>query len=286
MDTILLVIGVVGLSISGWFLRGYWINNFSNPHPQPVDSTLESGSDPNEAGGDVLKTGYVSSEEHQQVIERLEQLERAGLTPKVAQSGNLTETIQPGPEAKQSSGPTTEAENKAGEDDANVRKWLEIAQLQEAYQKEREKEKDIDYEREGNLFDLTQSYDGRVPGGKAGGIGEDEDEVNQRLLDNQFEEGEDMNEYRQRMNQFAQLSKEMLVMRLEAAETRLREQQEKHQAYLLDIIGSLIAKVPSDVNLKSVVQSSFVAASTEITDEDGEENRLNFQKMFYQNVGH
>lgn len=280
MDTILLVIGVVGLSISGWFLRGYLMDTPSTQHPQPPESALESTSEPNGAGIDVPKTSYVSSEEHQQVIQRLEQLERAGLTSTVAQNGSLPKTTQPGP--AQPAGPNTEAESPAGEDDVNARKWLEIAQLQQAYQKEREKEKDIDYEREESLFDLTQSHNGRV----LGGVGEEEEEVNQRLLDNQLEDGEDMDEYRHRMNQFAQLSKEMLVMRLEAAETRLREQQEKHQEYLLNIIASLIAKVPSDVNLKSVVQSSFVAASTEISDEDGEENRVNFQKMFYQNFGH
>ena len=48
--------------------------------------------------------------------------------------------------------------------------------------------------------------------------------------------------YQERMSQFATLTKEVLVMRLESANAQLKEQQERHQASLLNIIATLIEK--------------------------------------------
>lgn len=284
MDTILLVIGVVGLSISGWVLRGYFL---LPTYPMQRHPAHEAGSSLNQDDSEAEPvTNYISSEEHQLVLQRLERLERAGLAPKVTQNGSLTNGSQtaPDPDDVQETDKLTTSglprDLNATKDDV----WEELFALRQAYEVQREKERDTDYSREETLFDLSESHNGISPDQLTGQVTSDEDELNQRLLDNQLEEGEDINQYHHRMNYFATLSKEMLVMRLEAAETQLREQQEKHQAYLLSIIASLIEKVPSDINLKHVAQSSFVAASKEISNEDGETNRENFQAMFYQNI--
>lgn len=284
MDTILLVIGVVGLSISGWVLRGYFL---PPTYPMQQLPAQEAGSSLNREDLEAEpETNYISSEEHQLVLQRLDQLERVGLAPKVTQNGSLTNSSQRAPDPDD--GQETDKLTTSGlPRDLNATKddvWEELFALRQAYEVQREKERDTDYGREETLFDLSESHNGISPNQLTDQGTSDEDELNQRLLDNQLEEGEELNQYHQRMNYFATLSKDMLVMRLEVAETRLREQQEKHQAYLLSIIASLIEKVPSDINLKHVAQSSFVAASKEISDEDGQTNRENFQAMFYQNI--
>ncbi len=284
MDTILLVIGVVGLSISGWVLRGYFL---PPTYPMQQLPAQEAGSSLNREDSEAEPaTNYISSEEHQLVLQRLDQLERVGLAPKVTQNGSLTNGHRTGadPDDVQV---TDELSTSDLPRDLNAAKddvWEELLALRQAYEVQREKERDTDYGREETLFDLSESHNGISPNQLTDQGTSDEDELNQRLLDNQLEEGEELNQYHQRMNYFATLSKDMLVMRLEVAETRLREQQEKHQAYLLSIIASLIEKVPSDINLKHVAQTSFVAASKEISDEDGQTNRENFQAMFYQNI--
>lgn len=301
MDTILLIIGVVGLSSCGWVLRGYFINTLAAPYPLSKFS-VDSEPDQEEPVDDPLITNYVSTQEHQLVLKRLDELERAGLTPKVEQNGNLPNKTSAIPAYDSDSGQMTsksvESNSTVGEEDDREQKWKEIAALQEAYQKEREKERDIDYGREEDLFDLTQSYDGRSPGKyrtakqpavvAAGTIPLEaiDEEMDQRLLENRLEEGEDMDQYRQRLDQFATLSREILVMRLAAADTQLREVQETHQRQLLSLITAIIEKVPADVNLKSLVQSSFVSASTEISNEDGEPSRINLQNEFYKAWGY
>lgn len=283
MDTILLIIGVVGLSISGWVLRGYFL---PPTHPTQHPTTQEAGSGLNQNDSEKPVTSYISSAEHKLVLQRLELLEKAGPTPKVVQSDNLTNGPRVAPdsddvqETDESSGSGLPKGVNATKDDV----WKELSALQQAYEAQREKERDTDYGREEALFDLSESHNGISPNQLTGQATSNEDELDQRLLDNQLDEGEEFNLYHQRMNHLATLSKEMLVMRLEAADTQLREQQEKHQAHLLSIIASLIEKAPSDVNLKHVAQSSFVAASREISNEDGQTNRENFQAMFLQNT--
>ena len=283
MDTILLIIGVVGLSISGWVLRGYFLPPI---HPTQHPPAQEAGSSLNQDDSEEPVTSYISSEEHKLVIQRLELLEKAGLAPKVVQNGNQTNDARITPDLDDVQ-ETDESSRSGLPKDVNATKddvWEELSALRLAYAAQREKERDTDYGREETLFDLSESYNGISPDQLTGKVTSDEDELNQQLQDNLLEEGEELNLYHQRMNHLATLSKEMLVMRLEAADTQLREQQEKHQAYLLSIIASLLEKVPSDVNLKHVAQSSFVAASKEISNEDGQTNRENFQAMFLQNT--
>ena len=225
-------------------------------------------------------TGYVSAYEHQQILRRLEQLEKAGLGQSPVSNGSDSSVNDP-VNSPASEDKTRDDELKKtvtdSEQETSVA-WQEIFALQEAVKRERDKERDIDYEREEALFDLSQGYDGQS-------AATEEEQLNQRLEDNQLEPGEDLNDYQTRMSEFATLTKEMLLMRLEAADTQLKQQQEQHQAMLLGIIASLIEKMPGDVNLKNIAQSSFVAASTEISNEAGEANRVNFQKMFFNSFG-
>jgi hypothetical protein len=100
------------------------------------------------------------------------------------------------------------AEENNGQD-----RWKEFFSLQEAYKQEWDRELAIDYEREQTLFDIAQGYTGQMYGL------ETEDELDQKLQDNRFEEGENLESYQERMKQFASLTKEMLIMRLASADT-------------------------------------------------------------------
>ncbi|WP_018620807.1 hypothetical protein [Spirosoma luteum] len=284
MDVLILLIGVVGLSISGWVLRGYFVNVPPTSQQKPAP---ESEPDQDESQADLPKASYVSSEEHQQVLKRLEQLEKTGLTSKVEQdSVGPHDTISSTKDSRGGVNPETElAATDTTAEDANSEKWKQIVALQEAYQRERQKERDIDYEREQTLFDVSQGPSGRIGDWTNEDVLGDENETEQRMLDNQYQIGEDLESYQKRMSQFATLSKEVLIMRLESANTQLKEQQERHQASLLNIIATLIEKGPGDVNLKSIAQSSYATASSEITDDDGETNMENFQKMFHESFG-
>lgn len=288
MDTLILIIGVVGLSISGWVLRGYFVN-VSPTSPSGQKPTLESETDQTKPVADLPTTNYVSLEDHQQVLQRLEELEKAGLPPKIDQNGSIHSNTVPilAPEADRGEADTELAinDNVINEEDLNSEKWKEIIALQEAYQKERLKEKEINYEQEQTLFDISQGYDGSMLDLATDSVTFGDEENEQRLLDNQYEIGEELDAYQERMSQFATLTKEMLIMRLESADALLREQQEKYQASLLNIIASLIEKVPGDINLKNIAQSSLDATSTDLANADGETNRENFQKMFYKSFG-
>ena len=286
MDTILLVVGVVGLSVSGWYLRGYFLNTPSVLTPSEIST--ESQSDQS-ASSQEVPMNYVTSEEHQGVLARIAELEKNGYSPRVEPDGQPDQPLQPTPVAALQPGNLTGEQGLAAgiksEEPEMSDAWKEIYALQQAYRLEREKENDIDYEREQTLFDMSQGYDGKRPSQAIESDFQEEDELGQRLQDNLLEDGEELDVYQERMNTFATLTKEMLIMRLDAADRQLREQQEKHQATLLNIIASLIERMPGDVNLKNVVQSSFVAASSEISNEEGETNRNLFQEMFFQNVG-
>ena len=281
MDTILLVIGVVGLSISGWVLRGYFIN--TSPTLTPVGEPAVDDNSVQEEPGEEPPISYVTSEDHQLVLKRLAELEKGGHAPKVDENVNLFQPTGSEPSIPDSA---SRLETNLGSAEEPSDKWKEIFALQEAYKAEREKESDIDYEREQTLFDISQGYDGRFSERPVGERLTEEEDTDQRLLDNQLEEGEDLAAYQERLSQFASLSKEMLIMRLEASDTLLREQQKNHQEALLKIIATLIERMPGDVNLKSIAQSSYVAASSEISNQDGETNRDNFQEMFFKAYGY
>ncbi|MFD2935414.1 hypothetical protein [Spirosoma flavum] len=287
MDTILLVVGVVGLSVSGWYLRGYFLNTPSVLTPSEIST--ESQSDQS-ASSQEVPMNYVTSEEHQGVLARIAELEKNGYSPKVEPDGQPNQPLQTtsvaAPQPGNLPGEQGLVAGTKSEEPEMSDAWKEIYALQQAYRLEREKENDIDYEREQTLFDMSQGYDGKRPSQATESDFQEEDHLDQRLQDNQLEDGEELDVYQERMNTFATLTKEMLIMRLDAADRQLREQQEKHQATLLNIIASLIERMPGDVNLKNVVQSSFVAASSEISNEEGEPNRNLFQEMFFQNVGH
>lgn len=283
MDTILLVIGVVGLSISGWVLRGYFLNT---PSVIPSADKQHRGSvvDRAESGQEKPIT-YVTSQEHQQVLTRLAELEKGGYSPTIKENGTGQPTDTTEPQASTTTGSTASQEKETKADELELSEaWKEIYALQQAYRLEREKESEIDYEREQILFDLSQGYDGRFTESSAPTELSEEDRMNQRLLDNQLEDGEELTLYQERISELATLTKEVLLTRLEEKDNQLREQQERHQAALLTIISTLIERLPGDVNVKSVVQSSYVAASKEISNEEGEANRVSFAEMFHQHV--
>lgn len=283
MDTILLVIGVIGLSISGWVLRGYFLNGSSRlTSSESAETDFESEEEDELSASE--SPSYVLSEEHQQVLLRLEQLEKMGVAPGVEQNGSLTHESAPAETVVMQTADLEKESTSQQSPALDSERWQEIFGLQDAYRQQREKEQDIDYEREQALFDLTQGFDGIRP--LLAQENDEEENTEQRFLDNRLEEGIPLDEYQERMSRFASLSREMLVMRLEAADIQLREQQETHQKSLLSIIASLIEKMPGDVNLKSVAQASFVAASTEISNVDGAANRENFQQMFFEQFGH
>ena len=76
MDVLILLIGVVGLSLSGWILRGYFIHVPPIPEQKPAPGQDESQAD-------LPTADYVSAKEHQQVLQRLEQLEKTELASNV-----------------------------------------------------------------------------------------------------------------------------------------------------------------------------------------------------------
>lgn len=283
-NTILLVISVAGLSVSGWYLRGIVLNTPPPPakvrKPYPVVESSEEDLVEQESR-DVHPISYVTSDEHQLVLDRIAELERGGSNPKV--EGTSSPDVATSSEAKPlPSGDSPEAEplreNEDGtKDGLSVDNWKEIFRLQEEYRVQLENEKDTDYLREQVLFDLSQSLDGQSPGLSQ------EERADQLLLDNQLEEGESLEVYQERMGKFASLTKEVLIMRLEESDAKLKEQYEKHQQNLLEIIASLIKQIPGDVNLKAVAQASFVDASSEISNLEGEGNRNIFQSMFQKN---
>ena len=278
IDTILLIIGVIGLSISGWVLRGYFLPSSAQlPHRSDADDE-EPSNEPIDAS-ESEPAGYVSFREHEEVLKRIELLEKTQQTSKTEPGGE--QPTLPAPDNSASNDSPDQTGSSEPENPSEAETWKEIYALQQAYRLQREKEKDVDYSREESLFDLSQGYNGRSPDRP---LDEDE-ETEQRMQDNQLETGEEVDAYQQRISHFSSLSREMLVMRLEAADAQLLEQQTRHQASLLAIITSLIEKMPGDVNLKSIAQASFVAASAEISDEDGAENRANFQRMFNQSFG-
>ncbi|WP_338877304.1 hypothetical protein WBJ53_32995 (plasmid) [Spirosoma sp. SC4-14] len=281
MDAILLFTGLIGLCISGWALKGYLQNTpaLLSPTKKSVCEDEPSRGEPKEG----KPTQYVTTEDYQLVLNRLSELERESYSPGMEEDANSQKATASGKQLIQTNVCLdTEAgisEEAIDREATNSDKWKEIFALQETYRIEREKEKEIDFEREQALFDVSQSYDDLLPEEFM------EKEIDQRLIDNQLEEGEKLETYQDRMNQFATLTKEMLILRLEAANTQLKEQHERHQATLLSIIASLIDRLPGDVNLKSVAQASMVAASAEMSNDETETNRKIFQEMFYKNFG-
>ena len=285
MDTILLIIGIVGFCICGWGLKGY-LQNTPSASPSSDESASKLENETSEVTQESTTT-YVTLEEHKLVLKRLAELEKGDYTPKAEDKATVQNPSLenlPSSQAIISTSEKDAVEPTSKDEPLNSEQWKEIFALQEAYRKQREIEKEIDYEREQTLFDLSQGYDGKFTGVSTRSYLSEEQLTDQRLLDNQYEEGEELGEYHKRVNQFASMTKEMLIMRLDASDRQLREQQEKHQAMLLTIISTLIERLPNDVNLKSVAQSSYVAASTEISNEEGEPNRNLFKEMFFEHL--
>ncbi|CCH57592.1 hypothetical protein BN8_p06785 (plasmid) [Fibrisoma limi BUZ 3] len=278
MDTILLIIGIIGFSISVWVLRGYLINT---PSALTKKDQIDKGEPEQTSNNAAEPVTYVTLEEHQKVLARLAELERGSesASKPILQTDPAMSTPGAGRIGEKDKNDISSAEPEVSE------AWQKIFALQEAYRRERERERETDYEREQSLFDLSEGFDGQFSPNTNQLPLPEEERMNQRLLDNQLEDGEALDVYQARMNQFAQLTKEVLVTRLDVFDKQLREQQERHQAMLLTIIRSLIDKTPGDANLKSVVQSSYVAASKEISNEDSEPNRISFAEMFSQHVG-
>jgi hypothetical protein len=271
MDTILLFIGVVGLSVSGWVLIGYFLNVPPTPQPESEDSQ-HSESEQEEANQ------YVTKKAHQSVLNRLAELERGPQTPKVSENGTLPKSTgtEPSPTVVSTEDHSNSlTESAETEESANSQKWHEIFVLQEALKAEQPKDKDVDFECEQVLFDLSQGYDNQPSNSHS------ELELNERFIENALEEGEPLTEYQQHMEKLASLTKEMLITRLEVTDRQLREQQERHQAALLSIITSLIGRIPGDINVKNVVESSFLADSEVIASQSTETNRNLFQEMFF-----
>lgn len=341
MDTLILMIAVIGLSVSGWFLRGYFIDTPSGSVPVAEAKENDSGRViPDSAPPVGTEIGVVDSttetetldvnrEAQQRRLTRLHELVKqgyvfkfeppgpprtdtqaetngavpnpdepfpdnnAGQTTSVSQqSAPSTEKPQPQPDGANAAGAAVEA---AGVLLANADPWNEIYALQQAYKQEREQETEVDYEREQALFDLSQGSDSRplvklTPGDPDAVRVEEETQpretVDRQLDDNRLEAGESLAGYHQRMNQFASLTKEMLMIRLDAANEQLRQQQEKYQASLLSIIASLIERTPADFNLQRIAQASLKMASAEQPfDEEQAPNPTLFQEMFHQFAG-
>lgn len=286
MDAILLLIGVVGLSVSGWVLRGYFVSTPS-ASPSKEGETTAVALDTVESDKEKPIT-YVTSEEHHLVLARIAELEKGGYSLKVKENARIEPTEKARQQKSLTNGLGADQVTKEETKSEGVElsdAWMEIYALQQAYKLERERESEIDYEREQVLFDLSQGYDGQFVENLPTAQMTEEELMNQRLLDNQLEEGQELAVYHERMSQVATLTKEVLITRLDERDRQLREQQEKHQAALLTIISTLIERMPGDVNLKSIVQSSYVAASKEIATDEGEANRVSFQEMFMQHIG-
>lgn len=283
METAILMVGVVGLTVSGWFLRGYLIDNPSAIQPTP----LRVAGEKIEVGGpEILADGptssSISSEEVLEIRQRLTTLEKLGYAPKVEPAPVVDTALSQPTEAVSVAESVPVETVTAPEVDSQVDspRWEEIADLQRRYLEARAKEEHIDYQWEETSlnFDLNQSYNGRAPGTLSD---EEQDQaIDQRLEDNLLEEGERVEDYQKRLDEFASLTKEILTTRLDKYNQELREQQEQHLSEMKALIASMLKQAPTDGNWKRVAESSFVAASAEISDVDGEPVRTNFQEFF------
>ncbi|MVM42219.1 hypothetical protein GO730_38600 [Spirosoma sp. HMF3257] len=268
MDTILLIIGVLGLSISGWVLRGYFLE-------MPKSSQPESNIGQDFESEQEESNQYVTKETHQHVLNRLAELEHSIQNTKVSETGTLPKSTG----TEQTPTPIkveNQTETSQPEESLHSQKWQEIYALQEAFKAEREKEKSIDYEREQMLFDISQGY----------ASNQSEVAIDQQLIENTLEEGEVLDDYQKRIQKLASLTNEMLTTRLEVADRQLREQGDQYQATLLAIIKSLINRIPGDSNVKSLIETRFEAESEATAGQENGPNKSIFHEMFYKNIGH